>query len=98
VIIRVMADGQYRVDDDGVAAELNALDEQAFAAVERGDEVALRDLLRQMAEKVRSNGTRLDDGDLSSSELQVPPEDLSLEEAKRLMTDEGFIPDLPTQG
>ena len=95
MIVRLMGDAQYRVADE-VASELNALDDKASDAVERGDEAALEDLLRQMAETVRSKGDRLADTDLSASDLQLPPEDLSLEEAKRLMSDEGFIPDLPS--
>ena len=94
MIVRVLADAQYRVADE-VAAELSALDDKASEAIAAGDEPALLVLLRLMAETVRSNGDRLDDTDLSASDLQVPPEDLSLDEAKRLMSDEGFIPDLP---
>jgi hypothetical protein len=94
VIVRVLGDAQYRVAGE-VAAELSALDDKASEAIAAGDEPALQDLLRQMAEAVRSKGDRLDDTDLSASDLQVPPEDLSLDEAKRLMSDEGFIPDLP---
>jgi hypothetical protein len=48
-----------------------------------------------MAEAVRTNGTRLPDADLSPSEAVIPPEDLSLDEARRLFDDEGLIPDLP---
>jgi hypothetical protein len=94
VIVRIMGDGQYRVDDS-VAAEIGELDEQATAALEAGDEQALRDLLRRLAETVRSRGTRLDDSDLSPSDAIVPPDDLTLEEARELFSGEGLIPDLP---
>ena len=40
-------------------------------------------------------GTRLDDADLSPSDLIIPPPDLSLEEARELFSGEGLIPDLP---
>jgi hypothetical protein len=42
------------------------------------------------------NGARLPDEDLSPSEAIVPPDDLSLEEARELFEGEGLIPDLPT--
>ena len=42
-----------------------------------------------------SNPSGLDDSDLSSSDLIVPPSDLSLEEARELFAGEGLIPDLP---
>jgi len=95
VIVRVMSEGQYRVDDE-TAATLNDLDGQASQAVESGDEETLKRLLAQMASLVREKGDRLEDGDLSASEAIVPPEDLSLDEAKQLFADHGLIPDLPT--
>ena len=89
-----MGEGQFRIGDD-VAEALNELDNQAAQAVEAGDEQNLRRLLGMMASTVRDRGERLDDADLSPSEGIVPPEDLSLEEAKQLFDGEGLIPDLP---
>jgi hypothetical protein len=94
VIVRLMGEGQYRIEAD-VAETLNELDNQAAQAVEAGDEESLRRLLGTMASTVRERGERLDDADLSPSEGIVPPEDLSLEEAKQLFDGEGLIPDLP---
>jgi hypothetical protein len=95
VIVRVMGEGQYRVDE-GLAARLNELDNEAEAALGRGDEDGLRRLLEQLAQTVRDQGERLDDTDLSASDAIVPPPDLSLEEARELFSGEGLIPDLPT--
>jgi len=95
VIVRLMSEGRYEVDDE-VAKGLNDIDDQAGAAVERGDEEALSELLRRMADAVRTNGVRVPDEDLSASEAIIPPDDLSLEEARRLFEDEGLIPDLPS--
>jgi hypothetical protein len=95
MIVRIMGEGQYRVETD-VAARLNELDEQAEAAVERGDAEELARVLEELAGLVRSEGTRLDDADLSPSDAIVPPSDLSLEEAKELLAGEGLIPDLPS--
>jgi hypothetical protein len=95
VIVRVMGEGQYDVDDE-VAKGLNELDEQAGRSLQEGDEERLAELLRRMAEAVRMNGARLPDEDLSPSEAIVPPDDLSLEEARELFEGEGLIPDLPT--
>ena len=94
MIVRVLGEGQFEVDDE-VAKGLNDLDNQAERALEAGDESQLSELLVRMAEAVRTNGTRLPEEDLSPSEAIVPPEDLSLEEARRLFEDEGLIPDLP---
>jgi hypothetical protein len=97
VIVRLMGEGQFEVDDE-VAKGLNDLDEKAGDAVDRGDEEQLRVLLDRMAEAVRTNGSRVPDDDLRGSDAIVPPDDLSLEEAKRLFEDEGLIPDLPSAG
>ena len=95
MIVRVMGEGQFDVDDE-VAKGLNDLDEQAERALEAGDQQRLGDLLHRMAEAVRTNGARLADADLSPSDAIIPPEDLSLDEARQLFEGEGLIPDLPS--
>ncbi|HEY8408512.1 MAG TPA: hypothetical protein VIK66_11080 [Gaiellaceae bacterium] len=96
MIVRLMGEGQYRVDDS-VLESLNELDDEVGRAVEQGDEETLRRLLATMASSVRERGERLPDDDLSASDAIVPPEDLSLDEAKQLFDGEGLIPDLPTR-
>ena len=81
-----------------LAKGLNGLDEQAGAAVEQGDEEKRRELLQRMADAVRMNGARVPDEDLTPSEAIVPPDDLSLDEARELFEGEGLIPDLPSAG
>jgi hypothetical protein len=95
MIVRLMGgDGQYRVDDS-LLERLNELDEQAVAALERNDETELDARLDEMAELVRSQGEQLAEDDLSASDIVIPPSDLTLEETRRLLSDEGLIPDLP---
>jgi chromosome condensin MukBEF complex kleisin-like MukF subunit len=94
MIVRVMGEGQFNVDDE-VAKGLNELDQQAERALEAGDQEQLSALLRRMAEAVRTNGVRLPDDDLSASEAIIPPDDLTLDEARELLAEGGLIPDLP---
>ena len=94
MIIRVMGEGQFEVDEE-VVKGLNELDEQAEQALERGDQERLTELLERMGEAVRTNGARVPDDDLSPSEGIVPPPDLTLEEAHELFEGDGLIPDLP---
>jgi PspA-Associated protein len=94
MIVRLMGEGQYRVDD-ALLGRLNALDDEATAALDANDPAALEQRLTAIWELVRAEGTRLADDDLSPSDALVPPFDLSLDEARRLLADEGFIPDLP---
>ncbi|HEX6701471.1 MAG TPA: hypothetical protein VF101_12150 [Gaiellaceae bacterium] len=94
MIVRLMGEGQFQVDE-GVLEELQQLDDQAGQAIEQGDEEGLRSLLATMAKTVRDHGERLPDADLSASDAIIPPEDLSLDEARELFEGEGLIPDLP---
>jgi hypothetical protein len=94
MIVRLMGEGQYRVDD-AILARLNGLDDGATAALEANDAAALEQRLNALWELVRAEGERLADDELSPSDALVPPADLSLEEARRLLGDDGFIPDLP---
>jgi hypothetical protein len=94
VIVRLLGEGQYKVDDS-LLVRLNELDDEVEKAVAAGDEDALWTGLQALADAVRENGVKLADDDLSPSDAVIPPEDLSLEEAQELMQDEGFIPDVP---
>ena len=95
MIVRLMGEGQYRVDDS-IRSQLNELDDRAGAALEANDESQLDQVLDQMFELVRSEGEKLPDEDLSSSDAMIPPSDTTLEEARQLLSQEGFIPDIPT--
>ncbi len=94
MIVRVLGEGQWRVDD-GLRERLQELDEQVSRALDAGDEAALHTSLTALADAVRSHGEKLPAEDLSASDAIVPPADLSLAEARELMSNEGFIPDLP---
>jgi hypothetical protein len=91
VIVRLLGEGQFRVPDD-LLPQLNELDASVLRAVEAGDEQALWDNLRALADTVRQSGAKLGDDELVPSDAIVPPEDLSLDEAKDLLADDGFIP------
>ena len=94
MIVRLMGEGQWRVEDS-LASRLQELDEEAERALTAGDETALHAALQALAALVRDSGEKLDDAHLSPSDAIVPPEDLSLEEAHELLHGEGLIPDLP---
>lgn len=95
MIVRLMGEGQYRIEDD-LRGQLNELDDRAVAAVDAEDEPTLDGILDQMWQVVRERGVRLPDEDLSASDLVIPPSDLTLEETKKLFSDEGLVPDLPS--
>jgi hypothetical protein len=93
VIVRVMGEGQWRLDDS-LAGRLEELDVETGEAVERGDEEGLRTALHALADVVRT-GEKLPDDHLGSSDLIVPPLDLSLDEARKILHEGDLIPDLP---
>ena len=94
MIVRLMGEGQFRASDD-LLGRLNSLDDQAQTAADAGNEPELDRVLDEMWQLVQSEGERLADDDLSASDVVIPPSDLTLEETKRLFSDEGLIPDLP---
>lgn len=96
MIARLMGEGQYRIDD-AQRAQLNELDDRAVTALESDDEPALDQVLDEMWALVRERGEQLPDEELAASDLIIPPSDLTLEETRKLFTDEGLIPDLPSQ-
>ena len=96
MIVRLMGEGQYRIDDE-LLSQLNELDNQAQAAMDARDEPALDDKLDQMWQLVRDRGELLPDDELSASDLIIPPSDMTLEETRKLFSDEGLIPDLPVR-
>jgi hypothetical protein len=96
MIARLMGEGQFRIDDD-VRGELDELDGRAVSALEANDEPSLDQVLDEMWQLVRDRGERLPDDDLSSSDLIIPPSDLTLDETRDLFSDEGLIPDLPSR-
>jgi hypothetical protein len=94
VIVRLLGEGQFRVDDS-IRPMLEEYDNQIERAVEAGDERALWNGLQALADAVREHGAKLADDELVPSDAVIPPEDLSLDEARELLSDEGFIPDVP---
>jgi hypothetical protein len=89
-----MGEGQYQVDD-GVAKQLDELDDQAVAALERDDEPELDSALDAMWRTVQAQGARLSDDEITTSDVIVPPSNLTLEETRDLFSEHGLIPDLP---
>ncbi len=94
MIVRLMNEGQYRVDD-ALRERLNELDERAAGALEQNDEEALDGYLGNMWELVHTEGEQLPPESLSPSDVIIPPADLTLEETRELFSEEGLIPDLP---
>jgi len=91
MIIRIMGEGQMRVDDAAVD-ELNKLDSSLESAVESRDEAAFTAALQALLAKARQAGTPLPADALEPSDLILPREGATLEEVHDLLGDGGLIP------
>ena len=89
MIVRILGEGQFRVDD-AAAADLNKMDADLEAAVEQGNEAAFGDVLTRLLAQVRAQGSPLPPDILESSDLILPHEDSSMDEVRKLLTDEGL--------
>jgi PspA-Associated protein len=92
MIVRISGEGQYRLADEQ-AARLNQLEGEVVAVVEGGQEDGFARAFANMLDYVRDNGTQLGDEELETSDVILPPADISFEEAGRDFTGEGLIPD-----
>jgi hypothetical protein len=91
MIVRILGKDQFRIDDSA-ATELNELDTDLEAAVERSDETAFTASLTRLLAYVRANGSPLPADALEPSDLILPREDSSMDEVRKMLTDEGLIP------
>lgn len=92
MIVRISGEGQFRLPDND-AERLNDLDNEAVAAVEAGDEDKFQALFDEMLSLVESDGEEVPDDELVSSDVILPPRDVSFEEAAGEFTGDGLIPD-----
>ena len=91
MIVRILGEGQLEVPES-VHAELNQLDVALESAVDADDEASYRSALTALLTRVREVGSPTDADDLRPSELIVPQEDATIDEVRKLLTDEGLIP------
>ncbi len=91
MIVRISGEGQFSIGD-AATAELNRLDSELEAAVNRNDEAAFTAALHGLLDQVRARGSALAADSLESSDLILPPEDASMDEVREMLTEEGLIP------
>jgi hypothetical protein len=91
VIVRILGEGQFRIGD-AAAAELNRLDTELETAVNHNDEAAFAAALDGLLAQVRAHGSPLPPDSLEESALILPHQGSSMDEVRKLLTDEGLIP------
>lgn len=92
MIVRISGEDQYRLQESA-HADLNKLDSAVLAAVDAGDETAFKAAFSTLLGFIRANGSLIGDDEIETSDLILPPDDITLAEAAEEFTGEGLIPD-----
>ncbi len=83
-VLRIQGEDQFRLAEAD-RAQLDAFDKDLVAAINAGDEAAFKGVLTHLLEFVRNRGQKLPPDQIVKSDIVVPSEDMSLEEAKAIM-------------
>jgi hypothetical protein len=97
-IVRILGYGQYAVDDN-VMHEINTVDNKIVKLLENGEN---NDSIRAEFERhlkvinilVEEKGNAIESKEIVQSDVVIPGQDITLEEARKLFKGEGIIKDL----
>jgi len=84
MVVRIVGEGQWRVPA-GLGPALDGLDQALLSAIEDSDESSYNRLVAQLTKLIKSQGSALAANDLSSSDLVVPGDGMTLDEARRVV-------------
>ncbi|MGO4956474.1 PspA-associated protein PspAA [Luteococcus sp. Sow4_B9] len=94
MIVRILGEGQWRIDAESLPG-LNDLDDRVAGALEADDQQALEGALTLLLEQIRA-GEKVPDEELAESDLIVPDASASLDEVRAFLDEsgstEGLIP------
>ena len=96
MIVRLMGEGQYEIDKKHIDA-VNKIDNNIVKIVSGRDEKAATSAFRteftKLHDYVRKNGKKIPHEIIKPSDIIIPPEDITLEEARKIFKGEGLIKD-----
>lgn len=90
VIVRISGEDQYRLNI-AERPQLEPLDEALSKAIDGQDAAAYSEALSALLNFVRSHGSRLAPESLLPSDVVLPSEDMTLDEATKLLADGGTV-------
>ena len=90
MIIRILGIGQFKLDDRHIDI-LNKIDNQIVEHVSKGEEKEFRKSLAKIISMIQEKGEAIDPAEIIPSDIIIPPEDMTLEEAKQVFSGEGLI-------
>lgn len=88
IVVRVAGEGQYLLPA-AVRPALDGLDQAMVRAVTSEDAAGFASCTSQLLKLVHDNGSKVDAGDLRTSDLIVPAADMTLDDAKALLSEAG---------
>lgn len=93
MIIRILGEGQYRVDENALGS-LNTIDALIEQAVADGDQQALTTHLTALHSEIIGTGKPVADDELADSDLILPSADATLADVRQLLEEsqEGLLP------
>jgi hypothetical protein len=91
VIVRILGEGQYRLDD-AAFAKAGEIDDRVQAAAESGDEAGFAAALAELLDLITASGTELAADEFEGSDAVIPGHGTTLAEAQDLLSSEGLIP------
>jgi len=92
MIIRIMGDGQYQASET-LCDELNQIDNRIVTLVEEGKAEEFKSELARLISEIKGKAEPIDSKEIVNSDIIVPPEDLSFEEAKDVFKGSGIFED-----
>ena len=90
MIVRILGIGQFKLDDRHIDS-LNKIDNQIVEHVSKGRENEFRKDLAKIISMIQEKGEAMDPAEIISSDIIVPPEDMTLDEARQVFSGEGLI-------
>ncbi len=84
MIVRIMEENQYRLDDQAVS-QFEHLDQGLTDAVHAGDQLAFQSALSALLAFIRAQGVPVPYTEIVPSDVVVPTEDMTLAEAREFL-------------
>jgi hypothetical protein len=91
MIVRVLGEGQFRLDDAAFAA-VHAIDDRVQACADADDAEGFQTALEELVTEIKRAGTPLALDEFTGSDAVVPSAGTTLDEARALLSSEGLIP------
>ncbi len=90
MIIRIMGEGQFRVDS-ALFDTLNTIDNRIVEEVQKGNRQEYERSLAELIGYIQREGQRIVDTELVESDIIVPPADMTLAEARDVFKGTGIF-------